>query len=63
MNRTGDAEPIAALASGRGPAGVAVLRLSGHECQDLLTGCLRLRAKTWPVQKMRRADFVDPASG
>jgi len=63
VNTPGDAAPIAALASGRGPAGVAVLRLSGRDCHTLLAQCLRLRTKAWPVQALRRADLIDPASG
>lgn len=63
MSAVGADDPIAALASGRGPAGVAVLRLSGRDCQGLLSGCLRLRSRRWPVQALRRAEFVDPTTG
>jgi tRNA modification GTPase len=55
--------PIAALASGHGPAAVALLRLSGRGCHELLAKCLRIQAKAWPAQALRRAQVFDPATG
>lgn len=41
---------------------MAVIRLSGSGCHDLLGACLKLRSSSFPTQALRRASFVDPVS-
>lgn len=59
-----DEEPIVALASGSGAAGVAVLRLSGRGCHASLRPCLaRAHDDEWPERLLRLTKVVDPKTG
>jgi len=57
-----EAQPIAALATGSGAAAVAVIRLSGHSCHQLLLPCLNW-ADRWQARQLRVATISDPRTG
>lgn len=57
---SGDGDTIVALSSGRLPAGVAVVRLSGAACRDVVS---RFIADFPPVQKLVLRDFLAPCDG
>jgi tRNA modification GTPase len=56
--------PIAALASGSEPAAVALIRMSGKGCFDLIKDLIRTKGKaTLAERQMRLCDFLDPKTG
>ena len=57
-SNTNDEEPIAALASGQGPAAVSLIRLSGKACHKLMSSLLSTEIKEH--RKMVLCDFLDP---
>ncbi len=57
-----ESQPIAALATGSGSAAVAVIRLSGQNCHQLLLPCLNWRGG-WQPRQLRLALVSDPRSG
>lgn len=58
-----DEEPIAALASGSGMAAIAIVRLSGLYCHELLQPLLRFKGSPVCSPKVLRVcSLVDPAS-
>lgn len=64
MSPLRDDEPIVALASGSGAAGVAVLRLSGRGCHASLRPCLaRAHDDEWPERLLRLTRIIDPKTG
>ncbi|MEZ4743632.1 MAG: tRNA uridine-5-carboxymethylaminomethyl(34) synthesis GTPase MnmE [Bdellovibrionota bacterium] len=54
-------DPIVALASGKAPSAIAILRITGRGCLDLLPGILSPKSKKpWQHSKMRLCRFYDP---
>ncbi len=53
-----DEEPIMALASGRDTAAIALVRISGKYCHELLRSCLSLTE--WPEKIIQHVKLVDP---
>ncbi len=67
-NTTGlfhDEEAIVAHASGHGSAAIAILRLSGKNCHELLLPCLTRKnsKKPWAMNFMTLCGFIDPRTG
>ena len=44
-----DEQPIVALSSGSVPSAIAILRLSGKNCHDLILPCLKFAKKNWDM--------------
>ena len=59
-------KPIAALSSGSGPGGVAVIRISGTGCHQIIQANFRFRKKPAHIPpspgKLYLGDFVDPST-
>ncbi len=58
-----DQEAILALASGQGPAAIAILRVSGLHCHELLSLFIKPKSKVAPQPNlMVLCDFYDPST-
>jgi tRNA modification GTPase len=60
-------KPIAALSSGSGPGGIAVIRISGDHCHQIIQSVFRFKTKvanfTPSASRLYLGELFDPSSG
>lgn len=62
MNQLLEQQPIAALASGRPPCAIAVVRVSGENSHELIRACLKKIPANLVYGKMFLTEFLDPST-